>query len=755
MSDDCGCTGSGVYGASGDFPLPFPPQPGPIPGPDDGPLPFPIPLDPNRWRPVERLDPNRLELIRCIRRTGISGRYSGSSGAAFLGNERLELRIDVDMRYSADSPVMNKVSGDHFTSSFVLAPHLRRTSVYSHSWIVDNPTVAWSRCNAVITGAVRFFSGTRPATTVRIVVSWSTWGPTVADVTFSGGVTRTFSGMSFVSDSFRTLELEVDYCASADVAPDAPSYGTHQHANRPADISDRTLDIARAYREAGVDLTLNTAGRSVVDDSAPGFATWNVAELHDAMETAYSRYTSAWPNWRMWGLQVGSFDSAGLGGIMFDAPAANGGAGDRPDRQGFAVSRNHSWFTNLVAAPTTQAQFDAMRKYLYVWVHEAGHAWNLLHSWNKGRPSSLSWMNYDWKYDAINGADTFWARFRMRFDDEELIHMRHGDRTTVIMGGDDWGTGGHLEAPPAAALEAGPDQPVELMVRAKPFYPLMEPVSVELRLRNTTAGPIPIDARLDPRYGTTAVVVSRPDGTWVDFASVLCLLSDAEIRILAPAPTGGAADGPDRYSEQVPLTFGSSGFVFDAPGIYRIKAIYYDGQSTAVSNVASIRVGVPQSRDEDRFAADWFTNQVGLTVALGGSMSPHLDAGMDLLRAAADRFGATEVGTAAAQVVAAGVGDDFFRRQGDEVVKTHDADPEAALSLTEPALKAHKAKGDKTTNLAFRALVEQRAELHVAAGRPAEAKRELTSLGTTLARRGANDDVVAEVKSEAEAVAKR
>ena len=28
-----------------------------------------------------------------------------------------------------------------------------------------------------------------------------------------------------------------------------------------------------------------------------------------------------------------------------------------------------------------------MRKYLYVWVHEAGHAWNLLHSWDKARPS--------------------------------------------------------------------------------------------------------------------------------------------------------------------------------------------------------------------------------------------------------------------------------------------------------------------------------------------------------------------------------
>ena len=50
-----------------------------------------------------------------------------------------------------------------------------------------------------------------------------------------------------------------------------------------------------------------------------------------------------------------------------------------------------------------------MRQFLYTWVHEAGHAFNFLHSWDKGRPDALSWMNYDWRYDQRNGADTFWG----------------------------------------------------------------------------------------------------------------------------------------------------------------------------------------------------------------------------------------------------------------------------------------------------------------------------------------------------------
>ena len=54
--------------------------------------------------------------LRCKRSTGISGRYSGSSvSATSTRSARLELRLDVDRRSSADSPVMNKVSGDRFT----------------------------------------------------------------------------------------------------------------------------------------------------------------------------------------------------------------------------------------------------------------------------------------------------------------------------------------------------------------------------------------------------------------------------------------------------------------------------------------------------------------------------------------------------------------------------------------------------------------------------------------------------------------
>lgn len=70
-------------------------------------------------------------------------------------------------------------------------------------------------------------------------------------------------------------------------------------------------------------------------------------------------------------------------------------ASEEPERQDFAVFRNHSWFSNLVQNPSTQEEPQSMRHFLYTWIHEAGHAFNCLHSWDKSRPSSFSWMNYD------------------------------------------------------------------------------------------------------------------------------------------------------------------------------------------------------------------------------------------------------------------------------------------------------------------------------------------------------------------------
>ncbi|MGW6131148.1 hypothetical protein ACWFNE_14080 [Cellulomonas sp. NPDC055163] len=691
------------------------------------------------------------------RRGGVSGLYVGRGGGVTVQGQELHLRLDVDRRYSATSPVLDTLSGDVYLHRPVLAdltpgPGAARTvRTYLHSWVVDSPTVVWRRTSVEVTGTVRYWQGLHPLTTVAVVVPWrgGVIGP--AQVTFARrGVRRSTFLCALRSDSFRTVDLEIDRCSSVAAAPLVPRYDTHAHAVRPVDTALRELTIEEAYREAGVEITRSTAP-SVLDDSDPGFATWSPAELHDAMETAFSGFPSTWPSWHMWGLLAGSYEEATTGGIMFDAAASFGGAGEGPDRQGFAVFRNHPWFRNLVDRPAvTQAEAFSMRQFLYTWVHEAGHAFNFLHSWNKARPDALSWMNYPQRYDARNGTDAFWSSFRFRFDDEELLHLRHGDRAAVIMGGDPWASGGHLESPPDATAETAPDSAVELLVRTQGYVELMEPVQVELRLRNASPSPLELDVRLDPRHGVTTVLVRRPDGRTVVFDPVVCEYGLPRTAVLEPLAADASNQGEDRYSAVVPLTFGTRGFLFDAPGEYLIRAAYHGGGLFLTSPAARLRVGRPMSREEDRLAHEWFTREVGLSLVLDGSQSPTLGAGMATLRDAAELLPGTELAAQAAVTVARSVGRDFYRRVDDRMVQAHAADPDAALQLTAPALALYQRSGDAAHNLPYHQVVDLRTDLNVEAERSGAAREELLTLADDLAARGANAPVVDDVRSRAD-----
>ncbi len=698
---------------------------------------------------LEALPPDLPDLWRHVRFAAVSGLYEGTMSGPAPGRYALEMRIDIDSRRRS-SPVLDKVSGDIYQIFRFTFPGGRKIEwrVYRESWIVDNPTVRRSRGRVGITGRVRYWSGVHPRTDLRIVLPHRPFRAAAqARVVFHRrGSENEIYRCQRRSDEFRTVNLEVDVCSSVNRDPVIPSYDTHWHATRPAGTPRRTLDIAETYKEAGIRMTV-APHRSIIDDSAPAFASWSPAELHDAMELYFSQIAGGWPKWHLWGLLAGRFDNPNVGGIMFDAAARYGGAGEPPDRQGFAVFRDHVWFRDLVAGPpANETQAAAMRKFLYTWVHEAGHAFNFLHSWDKGRPDSLSWMNYDWRYDMRNGADSFWSNFEFRFDDEELLHLRHGNRNAVIMGGDPWASGGHAEASNGAYDTAEGEPPLELLVRSKGYFEFMEPVSVELRLRNLiTEIPVDIDGRLDPAYGTVAVAITGPNGRTVHFEPVFCLLGDAERVTLQPK---GSRPGEERLSREIPLTYGKRGHYFADPGIYYIRAAYQGfGDMLIPSQPHTIRVGVPLSKAEERVAHDYFTHEAGLCLSLGGSRSPFLDTGMKVLEDVATRYKDSIVGAKVASILAAGVSHPFFRVDVEDgrLRETAKADPARALQLTSDALKLLKA--EKTLNIAYHALVRQRAELLAEQDKAETARKELSTLRKDLHQRGVNKPVLDDIEA--------
>lgn len=689
-----------------------------------------------------------VTVVAAVSLRPVSGRYEGEMSLPQPGRFLLDLRIDIDSA-TANSAAMNRISGDLYQVSRITLPGqpARLSRTYIESWIVDRPQVESSGDHIDITGNVRFWTGTHAATTVAVRVSRdNSQFAHAAMITFTetGGGQRSFTCRR-VSESFRDLELEIDVCASVNQPPLIPDYDTNWHDDRPVDLPQRTLTIEGAYREMGVSVTIDPS-HTVIDDSAPAFQSWTPAELHDAMETHFSRFTGEWPKWAMWGLLAGEFERPAVGGVMFDAAAGFGGAGEGPERQGFAVFRNHEWFGDLVAGPPqNQDQAWSIRHFLYTWVHEAGHAFNFLHSWDKGRPDSLSWMNYDWRYEQRNGPDTFWSRFAFRFDDDELIHVRHGNRASVIMGGDPWSSGSHLEAPNLAMAQIEGDAPVELLIRSKRYFELMEPVIVELRLRNLmTDIPIVIDKRLAPEFGGVVVYIQKPDGAVVKYEPVMCALGTPEAQRLSPYKAG--EEGDDRYSREVFLSYGANGFYFDQPGEYRIRATYQGfGDILIPSNAHRIRIAAPLSKEADRLAQGYFSDVVGLSLYLQGSRSPYLAKGVDLLEELADRFKNSMLGANIAMALAYGAARPFFRIEEPgtgKMVQTAKADPARALKLTDPALGVLQAQKDKATNLAYGRLVRRRAEYHKASDSQDDAHRELRTLQKDLAERGANESVL-------------
>ena len=695
----------------------------------------------------------------------ISGLYRGDLTTSGGSTQRLELRIDVD-KAIANGAVTKRVSGDLFRVDHIAVPGKapQETEVYQESWILEAPQVKTTAAGTTIAGTIRYWNGVHPKTTVSIDIPAAKNAPATVTL-LRGSLPPTSFPCAPAGTFFRSVHLEVDVCKSVNAAPTLPSYDTQSLKERPPGTAKRTLTIERSYAEAGVELAIRGDKRTIVDDTAPGFQAWSDAELHNAMEHHFSQYGGTWPKWEIWGLLAGEYQDSLIGGIMFDYAAALGGAGKPPERQGFAVFRKHFWFDDLVAQPKTQAQLEATRKFLYTFVHEAGHTFNLEHSWVKSRPNALSWMNYDWMYEDANPGSSFWKVFPFVFDDEELGHIRHGNRASVIMGGDPFASGGHLEAPPGAEMMAMPPGalvsadgplPLEIKVRSQGYFEFLEPVSVEVRARNLLATPVTVHSALHPESGSVTLYIRRPDGRVVEYMPVECKVAPLSPVTLSPA---GAEDHSDRHSRTVFVSYGRYGFYFDEPGQYLVRAVYNGpGNMTVPSDVCSLRVGHPRSAREDRLAQDYFSYESGVSLYLGGSQSKFVGRGMDVLLSMVDEQRTTLAAAKTAARIARGVGLpfhdlDFEDGRAPVMRRTGRGDARQALKLTDVALRVFRRHRSPALNIPIERAGRTRADMLMRLGEPERARDELTALARTLSAGGVKPSAVERVQQTADEIA--
>ncbi|HKX30917.1 MAG TPA: hypothetical protein VJ302_24720 [Blastocatellia bacterium] len=577
----------------------------------------------------------------------ISGRYR------YSGNVwQLELRIDVDGKRP-----MKRVSGDFFQVSGA-------TVIYFGSFVVNAPSISVTSSTVTIEGVINAtFNAAYPKIRVTVPRVSIAQPPAPATLRFFSQTNQPGAvyTCAFESVYFRTVQYEQDFVADV-TKPVFTSYNT---GALPSGGPARVLSVAGAYAEAGIELQTAGVWNEVptADDGVNG--SWSNAELHASMIQRFSLWKDA-PQWKVWLLAAQKHDQGpGLYGIMFDQ------AGKQ--RQGCAT------FHQGLGGNTA----DKLRLQLYTYVHELGHCFNLLHSWQKSfavppvpnRPAALSFMNYPWNYPN-GGSNAFWSAFPFQFDDQEVIHLRHAFRNNIIMGANNFAVGAGLQETQALNDPVIDNSRLQLEISSRRSFACGEPVVVELKLSTSDPRGKEVHTHLHPNTGLVQIGIRKPSGQVVAYEPLIehCVAAGSSL----------LDKNRSNVEDSAYIGYGKGGFYFDQAGNYQIRAVYYaiDG-SQVMSNVLNLRVRYPVTAAEEELADLFYGEEQGTLLYLLGSDAESLSRGNDAFETVIDKYGKNPMSTYARLVRGMNLGREFktINSGGDREISVRSAQADESVKL--------------------------------------------------------------------------
>lgn len=593
--------------------------------------------------------------------------------------------------------------------------------------------------------------GSFPYTNIKIQVirSGSTAPQGVKAIFSGGGAPNAERFFSYDSPRFRTLEFEFDHVEGVDPAL---QYDTHSHPNRPASLPAENLTIPRVFERAGFDVKVSANGGPIPAGGAGANARWSDAEMHDAMQTYWSRFANR-AQWALWVFYAALHeDGTGLGGIMFDDIGGN-------HRQGTAIFTDSFISSPPAGDPDGAAWVERMK--FWCACHEMGHAFNLAHSWQKAlgtpwiplanEPEARSFMNYP--YDVSGGQTAFFRDFHYSFSDDELLFMRHAPEEFVQMGNADWFDHHAFEqasvlAEPTFRLELRAYREKVKGVVPAPMYEFLEPVVLELKLINISPRPQVVPAKLlSPGHDLTVIVKrkGRAARQVVPFATY-CWQPD--YKALSP--------GESLY-ESVFVSVGQGGWEIDEPGYYSVHVALHTEHEDIVSNPLALRVAPPESNREEYLAQDFFSEAVGRILTFDGSrvMTSGNDAMEEVASQLPDRNVTLHVRVAQASslmkeykelaITGESARMDSAAAAG-ATITTADADLDAASELLDEVLEKPSNAADTLGNIDLNYYLTRLSNAFRVAGETKEAVGVLDTLARGLTARNVAGWVIDEVR---------
>lgn len=482
----------------------------------------------------------------------------------------------------------------------------------------------------------RYSSSHLPTPTIRMT----------GKATFGG---RTFTVTAVKTSSYyRGCHVEADVMANRQWTGEALSSG------------GEALSFSGVYRDAGLEFRTSLDSIDVPED-----ASLSTAELHRLLSTHRTQHDSR--RWHLWLLIGSQYSDSGALGVMFD---------DAPPYREGAVSFYDPRFSNAsVFNPDARGKKigEVPLAILRTALHEIGHAVGLFHPKHDVHSVPVGTTVMNQTGDVMGFAsesNPYPNNATFAFHDHNAASLVHSPDPQVRPGWKRFGYGhggmGNSPSEPADLIfdrdtPRSTDLDLELSLPDE-VYP-GEFVLAAARLHNVGDETLTVPTALNLEEDYLSVYLTPPDGEPVQLRDVLLVCSDRTVTELEPG---------DYRSGYVQLTYTNREYTFDRAGQYTLQAELDLGGRIVRSDREEVLVRSPLSEEELELSSRGLDTDVGRSIALG--VPPVDTPAEERLTSLADEYPETDIGTAAAIVVATARRRDTVDYRGDEVVREADED---------------------------------------------------------------------------------